>query len=233
MSIIVLSSSTSPITRSRCARYAYQRYWNRRKVFEISRFPRSDAHARFGGEKTMLQRPEPLSPRSRRRSFLRALLSLFSLYLAGLLSSLFLFFISLSLPPARSLLAALWWKFFCMPLCRLISRNAVQCKPGMHCESNSLDNPTTSTTWRRLCTMISKLNWLYFRGCSLRNIPRINRSCTFDRYYWKCGRQDTIHYKNETFLYEEYINVLQKRKTVMSKNIGRNLKWPLIICRLS
>lgn len=42
MSIIVLSSSTSPITRSRCARYAYQRYWNRRKVFEIPRFPCSE-----------------------------------------------------------------------------------------------------------------------------------------------------------------------------------------------
>lgn len=46
----------------------------------------------------------------------------------------------------------------------------VQYKTGMHCESDSPDNPTTSTTWQRLCTMISKLNWLYFGGCFLRNI---------------------------------------------------------------
>lgn len=143
--ITVLSSSTLSITRSHSTRYAYQRYWNCRKVFEIPRFPRSDAHAGIGGEKTMLQRPEPLSSRSRWRPFPCSLLSFSSLYLAGLLSSLFLFFISLSLPPACSLLATLWWKFFCMPLRRLVSRNATQCNPGMHCESDSWE----TTRWRR------------------------------------------------------------------------------------
>lgn len=44
--------------------------------------------------------------------------------------------------------------------CRLVSRNAIQCYAGMHCESDSPDNSTTSTTWQ-LCAMISKLNWLY------------------------------------------------------------------------
>lgn len=177
--IVVFSSSASPITRSRCTRNAYQRYWNRRKVFEIPCFSRSDAHAGFEDEKTMLQRPEPLSPRSRWRSFPRAPLSLSSLYLVGLLSSLFPFFISLSLPPACSLLVTLWWKFFCIPLRRLLSRNVVQCNPGMHCESDSPDNPTTSTTRQR--TMISKLNWLYFWEYFLHYVPRINsvfRSCS-------------------------------------------------------
>lgn len=83
---------------------AYQRYWNRGKVFEIPRFSRSDVRAGFIGEKTMPQRPEPLSPRSRWKPFPRALLSLLSLRLAGLPSPLFRFFISLSLPPACPLL---------------------------------------------------------------------------------------------------------------------------------
>jgi len=143
--IIVLSSLTSPITRSRYTRYAYQRYWNRRKVFEIPRFPRSDAHAGFGGEKTMLQRSEPLSPWSRWRPFPSALLSLSPPFISSVLC--FLSFYSLfllALPPTCSLLATLWWKFFCMPLRRLVSRNAVQCNPGMYCESNSPENLMTS-----------------------------------------------------------------------------------------
>lgn len=97
--IIVLSSSILPIMHSR-----YCVYSMRISDIEIaerysrSRFSRSDAYAGFRGEKTMLQRPEPLSPRSRWRPFPRALLSPFSLYLVGLLSSFSLFLISLSLP---------------------------------------------------------------------------------------------------------------------------------------
>lgn len=70
-------------------------------MFEIRirvRFLRSDARSGSGGEKTMLQRPEPLSFRTRWKLFPRSLLFLLSLfvslvsYLLSILSPLTFFF---------------------------------------------------------------------------------------------------------------------------------------------
>lgn len=94
--IVVLSSSILPIMHSRCCVYS-ARISDIEIAEGYSRSPRVSPAVTpvrgFGGEKTMLQRPEPLS--SRWRSFSRALLSPFSLYLVGPLSSPF----TLSLPP--------------------------------------------------------------------------------------------------------------------------------------
>lgn len=104
----------------------------------------------------------PLSPRSRWRPFLRVLISLLPLSRQSSvfsLSFLYLPFPFTCLFPSRYPLVKIL--LHASTSCRLVSCNAIQCNPGMHCESDSLDNPMTSTTWRQLCTMISKLNWLY------------------------------------------------------------------------